>query len=520
MDKSIVEPPRELLRVDNLRKSFPGVKALNGVQFRLRAGEVHALVGENGAGKSTLIKCLMGVYRKDSGTITLEGKPLAISHPARALQAGLGAVYQDVMLARHLSVAENFFLGNLPLTKVGTVDWPRAHRESAAALRALNIDVSSRALLEDLSIAKQEMVAIAKIYSHNCKVVIFDEPTALLSTEETEILFSLIARLKGEGMGVIYVSHRMEEIYRISDRITIFKDGSYVDTLPTADTDENDVIERMVGRKISDMYGIRKGTPGESALQVEGLSRRGRFRNISFDVREGEIFGMFGLVGSGRSEVVESIYGVAPYDRGTVIYQGKALKKKSPSASIRAKIGFLTEDRKETGLYMELPCMNNINALSYRRLSRFGVINGRSARRNADSYKERLRIKAPSVKALARNLSGGNQQKVVLAKWLSISSKLLIFDEPTVGVDVGAKGEIYKLLETMLEEKKAVILISSYLPEVMGLADRILVMHEGEPMAIVDKKEFSSGKSDDEERFIRLASGIREETREEETPWM
>lgn len=500
---------KELLRVENLHKTFPGVKALKGVQLQVRSGEVHALVGENGAGKSTLIKCIMGVHKKDaqSGDIFIEGEPHEIHSPNHAMKLGLGAVYQDIMMARHLTVAENLFLGKLP-NKFGIVNWKATREEADKILNELDIKVDSKSILGNLSIAKQEMVAIAKMYSNNCKVAVFDEPTALLSTEETKILFSLITKLKEKGMGIIYISHRMEEIFEITDRITVFKDGEYVDTVMTSKVDEDKIIELMVGRSIEDMYGIHKPQIGESVLKVNNLTKEGVFEGISFDVKKGEIFGMFGLVGSGRSDIVSAIYGATSFDGGSVSFKGKELKGRSPREGIRNGIGFLTEDRKRTGLFMELSCRDNTNALSYKRLSHMGVINKSKEIKNANIYMDNLRIKTPSMAQLTKNLSGGNQQKVVLSKWLSNGSELLIIDEPTVGVDVGAKVEIYKLFETLLHQGKSILMISSYLPEVMGLADRIMVISEGKQMGIIAKEEFKLGNFEDEQKFIKHASGI------------
>jgi ribose transport system ATP-binding protein len=499
----------ELLRVENLHKTFPGVKALKGVQIQVLSGEVHALVGENGAGKSTLIKCVMGVHKKDSqsGGIYLEGKECEITSPHHAMKLGLGAVYQDVMMAKHLNVAENFFLGKLP-NKLGVIDWKFAHKKTTEVLQELDIDVDSKCILGSLSIAKQEMVAIAKIYANKCKVAVFDEPTALLSTEETVILFSLIKKLKEKGMGIIYISHRMEEIFEITDRITVFKDGEYVDTVNTVEVDEDKIIELMVGRSVEDMYGIKKPEIGKTVLSVKGLSKKNVFDNITFDLKKGEILGLFGLVGSGRSDIVSAIYGATSFDKGTIVLNGKEIKVKSPRDGINNGIGFLTEDRKHTGLFMELSCRDNTNVLSYKQMSRFGIISKKDEIENADLFMEKLKIKTPSMNQITKNLSGGNQQKVVLSKWLSNDSELLIIDEPTVGVDVGAKVEIYKLLESLLFQGKSIIMISSYLPEVMGLADRIMVIAEGKQMGIISNDEYKLGNFEDEQKFIKHASGI------------
>ncbi len=500
----------ELLRVEDIHKTFPGVKALKGVNLQVLSGEIHALVGENGAGKSTLIKCVMGVHKKDErkGRIMIEGKEVVIQGPLHAKSLGMGAVYQDVMMAPHLSVAENFFLGSLP-SKNGFINWKKAHQDASKLLKDLNIQVNTKSKLSDLSIAKQEMVAIAKMVADNSKVVVFDEPTALLSNEETEVLFDLIFKLKNKGIGIIYISHRMEEIFKISDRVTILKDGAYVDTLNTSETNEDEIIQKMVGRSVENMYHIEKPEIGNRTLQVKGLTKEGVFNDINFEVHSGEIFGMFGLVGSGRTEIVECIFGAEHYDKGEIYIEGKKVGIKTPSQGISAGMGLVTEDRKETGLFMELSCSTNTNIISYKEISKAGVIDAKKEKQNSKYFKDTLSIKTPSIHQLVKNLSGGNQQKVVLSKWLSNKSKILIIDEPTVGVDVGAKVEIYKLIEGLLKEGISIIMISSYLPEIMGLADRIMVISEGNQMCIVNKSEFTLGNDEDEERFVKLASGIK-----------
>lgn len=503
---------RELLRVENIHKTFPGVKALRGVNLQVLSGEVHALMGENGAGKSTIIKCIMGAYIKDpgKGKMYIEGKEIEVENPIHAKKLGLGAVYQDVMMAKDLTVAENFFLGELPRTKLGMINWKKAHREAANVLKELKIDVDTKSKLNQLSIAKQEMVAIAKMYADKCKVAIFDEPTALLSTEETEILFDLIDRLKKTGMGIVYISHRMKEVFQISDRVTVLKDGKYMDTLNTDDTNEDEIIQLMVGRSVDDLYGIKRPKPSkEVAFEVKGLTKEGVFEDISFKVHKGEIFGMFGLVGAGRTEIVESIFGAETYDKGEIFINGEKYTGKSPKHAIKKGMGFLTEDRKKSGLYMKLPVRDNTNALSYKKLSTSGVISRRKENSNATEFKNKLDVRTPSILQLAKNLSGGNQQKVVISKWLSNESDILIIDEPTVGVDVGAKVEIYKLLEGLIAQGKSIIMISSYLPEVMGIADKIMIVSEGKNMGEIEKQEYNLGSFEDEQRFVRLASGLK-----------
>jgi ribose transport system ATP-binding protein len=503
---------RELVRLVNISKTFPGVKALDGAQFSVRAGEICALVGENGAGKSTLIKVLTGAHQADpGGEIYIDGVRTEIPTPAAAKAKGIGAVYQDVMMAPHLTVGENFFLGKLP-RRMGLVDWPRVHRETRETLKKIGVDVDPAMPVNKLSVAMQEMVAIAKIVRENARVIVFDEPTALLTTEEVDQLFQLIGRLKQAGCGIIYISHRLEEIFRICDTVTVLKDGRYIDTVPVKSVDENQLIAMMVGRKLEDMYDIRRQQPGEAALEVRGMTRPGAFRDISFQVRRGEIFGLYGLVGSGRTEVMRAVTGADPFESGQVLIDGRGVRIRDPKSSIRHGMAFLTEDRKRQGLAMNLSVSFNINIASYHAISRAGFISLRKEAARSEKYVGQLRIKTPGVKQLAMNLSGGNQQKLIVARWLACESRIFIFDEPTVGVDVGAKVEIYRLFEQLLQEGAAIVVISSYLPEVMGLSDRVAVMNEGRIMKELTRSDFSRDGRMDEEMLVRLASGIQDES--------
>ena len=496
-----------IVEMKGITKHFPGVRALHNVDLEVRAGEVHALIGENGAGKSTMIKILMGVHQKSEGSIFLEGKSTDIKNPLHAQSLGLGAVYQDVNLALHLSVAENLFMGQLPQNKFGIINHTELYRETTRIMESINVNVDPRAIVSTLSVALQEMVCIGKILRQNAKLVIFDEPTALLTTEETEQLFQIIRMLKEQGVGVLYISHRMEEIFRICDRTTILKDGEKVATVNTADVTEDELISMMVGRSVEDMYGIEHVSPGEEILSVENLSRKGEFEHINFSIKKGEIFGMFGLVGSGRTEIVRSIFGASKADSGTIHYKGAVTKNKHPQQAIKSGIALVPEDRKGQGLALGLPITDNTNMASMDQISTLGVLNNRKGTQIASSYVEKLNTKTPSVHQFVKNLSGGNQQKVVISKWLAADSDFFIFDEPTVGVDVGAKVEIYKIFEQLVKEGKTILIISSYLPEIMGIAERILVMYEGKQMGILSKDQF------DEERILRLASGIKEQER-------
>ena len=494
--------------MEHIEKEFPGVKALKGVNFDVRAGEVHALVGENGAGKSTLIKILMGAYPATSGKIYLEGKEATYKNPMQAKKCGLGAVYQDITLAPHLSVAENFFLGELP-RKLGMVDWKTICSITSKTLSDLKINIDPKVKVRNLTVGQQEMVTIAKTVHQKANVIVFDEPTALLANEEVNLLFELIKTLKSRNYGIIYISHRLEEIFAICDRVTVLKDGKYVNTLDVKDTNQDELVKLMVGRDIQDMYHIQKGSIGDTVLKVNNLSRAGKFQNISFELKKGQILGMFGLVGAGRTEVCRAVFGADPYDSGEIYINGKKVHIKTPIEGMKNSIAFLTEDRKKDGLCLGLSVEFNTNMASYKMISKSSLINLKREKERAEKYIKAINIKTPSTRQLCKNLSGGNQQKVVISKWMCRDSEIFIFDEPTVGVDVGAKVEIYKLIEELIQQGKAVILISSYLPEVMGLSDEMIVMSEGKQMAILDKTEFyyEEGKLN-EEKALKLASGL------------
>jgi len=491
-----------IVAMTEIHKSFPGVQALKGVSFQVKVGEVHGLVGENGAGKSTLIKILMGAYTKDSGTITIEGNEVEIHNPVQAKSHGLVAVYQDVMLARHLSVGENFFLGKLPRSPFGLIDWKKIHQVARKTLEDLDLSIDPRMLVRRLPPAEQEMVTIAKAVYEESKLIVFDEPTALLTNEQVAELFGLIRKLKAKNVGVIYISHRLEEIFATCDRVTILKDGERVDTLKVSETDQDTIITKMVGRSVGEMYSIRHPKRGEEILQVRGFTREPRFRDVNFTLYRGEILGFFGLIGAGRTEILRCVFGADSAGRGELSIMGHRAAIRSPRQGIRAGIGLLPENRKAAGLAMSLGVDINVNLASYDLVSRAGFVNLHREASRARRFISDLAIRTPSIKQKVRNLSGGNQQKVVVAKWLSRESDIFIFDEPTVGVDIGAKVEIYKLIEALLAKGNAILLVSSYLPEIMGLADRIIVIYEGKVTGTLQRSEF------EEEKLLRLASGI------------
>ncbi|MBI9103879.1 MAG: sugar ABC transporter ATP-binding protein [Spirochaetales bacterium] len=488
--------------MESIGKEFPGVKALNRMDFTIHEGEVHAIVGENGAGKSTLIKILMGVHQKTSGEIYVRGEKVEIKNPIIAQELGLSAVYQDVTIAQHLTVAENFFLGRLPILRGGFVDWKTMNQSARKVLDELHILVDPKEQVRNLSVAQQEMVIIAKKYFEHSKLIIFDEPTALLANEEVDELFTIIRKLKDEGVACVYISHRLEEIFELCDTVTVMKDGERTATMPVSETNEDDLIAKMVGRTIGDMYSIKHFEPGEKVLSVENMTSEGIFKDISFDLHKGEVLGLFGLVGSGRTEIVRALYGADSHTSGKITIEGQDVTINNPGKAISHGIGLLPEDRKQQGLALDTSVENNVNMASYGDISRFGFIDLKKEKERSLKQIKDMKIKTPSEKQRVINLSGGNQQKVVIGKWLCKDSNIFIFDEPTVGIDVGAKSEIYRLFEELLAQGNSIIMISSYLPEIMGIADKIMVISEGAHTGTMVRGEYG------EEELLKLASGI------------
>jgi ribose transport system ATP-binding protein len=492
----------QTLEVIGVSKRFPGVQALDKVDFCVKSGEVHGIVGENGAGKSTLIKILMGVYQKDAGAIYIDGELVRLHNPLDARHLGLIAVYQDVVIAPELSVGENFFTGKLLTNRLGLVDWKKINTESEKTLHELGIDVDPKAVISMLTPGEQAMVTIAKIVREKARFVIFDEPTARLTNEETEKLFDLISRLKKENIGIIYISHHLEEIFEICDRVTVLRDGQLVGTHQISDVNEDNLISMMVGRNIDEMYSIEHADPGAIVIEVENISQEPNYRNVSFKLRQGEVLGLFGLVGSGRTNLLRTLFGAEPYEKGSISVRGEEVRFRSPTQAMKYGIALVPEDRKLEGLAMPMSVKININIASYDLISRFGVINGTKEMVRGQEMVDDLNIRTPSLEQMLINLSGGNQQKVAIAKWLCRNAEVLLLDEPTTGVDVGAKVEIYRLVEALISEQKAVILCSSYLPEVIGLSDRILVIAEGEITGEVKREDAN------EELLLRMASKI------------
>jgi len=485
------------LKVENINKSFPAVKALSDVSLEVRNGEVRALVGENGAGKSTLIKIITGAYTKDSGSLYISGKQIKRNSPLISKSMGVYAVYQAVMLAKDLTVAENFFLGAQP-GKGGLINWRKMYSESEKFMKDLGLDIPVRKNLSELSVAESEMVTIAAALWHNPKVVIFDEPTAMLTKSETKILFRIIKELKQKNIAIVYISHNLEEVFQICDTITILKDGAVVDTVPSNTLSEEKLIPLMVGREISEMYSKMEFKPGKEILKVENLSGE-KFKDVSFSVKRKEILGFFGLVGAGRTEIARAVYGVDKIQRGTIHIDGKEVKVKKPNDSLKNGLGYLPEDRKDLGLFLPQDVDFNINIINYEKSMNAGVINYRKTGKLAQEYIEKLSIKVGGPFQKVSELSGGNQQKVIIGRWLAKNPDVLIFDEPTVGIDVGTKSEIYKLFGKILEQDKGIILISSYFPELLGMSDRVIVISNGRVAGEVERKDFS------EELLLTLA---------------
>ncbi|KKB77055.1 D-ribose transporter ATP-binding protein [Devosia limi DSM 17137] len=471
-----------LVEMVDIDKSFPGVRALNKAKFELLAGEVHALMGENGAGKSTLMKILSGVYQRDAGSILLDGQAVDIASPRQAQDMGIGIIHQELALMRDLTAAQNIFIGREPRRMGGLLlDEAALNAQAATIFASMNLKLDPRVQVGGLTIARQQMVEIAKALSYKSRVLIMDEPTAALNDAEINELFAIIGRLKAEGVGIVYISHKMDELKRIADRVTVMRDGEYVGTVPAATTPIETIISMMVGRTLSnETPAFPDVSAAPVALDVRGLRRGREIRDVSFSVRKGEILGLAGLMGAGRTEVARAIFGADPIEAGEVFVNGEQVRISAPQDAVRAGIGYLSEDRKHFGLATGLDVRNNIALAS---LSRFtgpaGVLRESAMRDTAQGYIRQLAIKTPSDSQEARLLSGGNQQKVVIAKWLLRDCEVLIFDEPTRGIDVGAKSEIYKLLNALAAQGRAIIVISSELPEILRLSHRIAVMCEG-----------------------------------------
>jgi len=478
-----------LLEVSGVQKIFPGVVALDNVQFKLRPGTVHALMGENGAGKSTLMKIIAGVYTPDGGELRVRGKPMKLHGPLDALNNGIAMIHQELNLMAPMTIAENIWIGREP-RRLGFVDHGELRRRTQALFDKLKIELDPEAKVGTLSIANRQMVEIAKAVSFESDVLIMDEPTSALTDHEVNHLFRIIRDLKSQGKGIVYITHKMNELFEIADEVSVFRDGKYIDTKLSTEVTRDQIIQMMVGREITQMFPKETVPIGDVVLKVEGLAVDGIFRDISFEVRAGEIFGLAGLVGSGRSNVAEAVFGVVPATAGQITIKGQPVTIDSPKTAMRHGMAFLTEDRKETGCFLILDVLSNMDtAVLSQRYVKGGFVQQAELERDCKAMANALRIKTPTLNETIQNLSGGNQQKALIGRWLLTKPKILILDEPTRGIDVGAKAEIHRLVSKLAGEGVAVIMISSELPEVLGMSDRVMVMHEGRMTGIVDRAD-------------------------------
>lgn len=494
-----------LLEMNGIHKRFHGVHALKGVNFQLRSGEVHALMGENGAGKSTLVKVFCGIHKRDEGDIVLYGKPVNFSNIKESQDAGISMIHQELNMMNHLTVAQNIYIGREPMSK-GLIDDKKMEQDAAELFARIGVKIDPSATLGTLTVGKQQMVEIAKAVSRNAKILILDEPTAALTQLEVEELFKIMRDLQSKGIGMIYISHRMDEIKRISDRITVMRDGEYVGTVDTQSVTKDEIINMMIGRVVYEDPKTQSEVPegAEVVLEVKNLCSGKTIRDVSFTLRRGEILGFSGLMGAGRTEVARAIFGADPFDSGEIYVKGKKVNIKTPVDAVKHSIGYLSEDRKRYGLMLFKSVAENTAIASMDRYIAGGLINDGKLKDEAVEYNAKLRTKTPSIDQLLKNLSGGNQQKVIIARWLIQDCDILIFDEPTRGIDVGAKSEIYTLMNELAKQGKAIIMISSELVEILRMSDRVLVMCEGRKTGELDISEAT------QENIMQLAT-MREE---------
>jgi len=483
-----------ILRTTNISKSFAGVHALRGVQLELRPGEVHALLGENGAGKSTLVKVITGVHQPDIGEIYLNDQRIHLADPREATQLGISAIYQELSMFPDLSIAENIFVGRRPIRKGGLIDWRKMYRESEELLSSLGVHLNLKTKARNLSIAQQQMVEIARALSVNARILIMDEPTSALTLNEVAELFQIVRRLREKGTAIVFISHRLEELFEIADRVTVLRDGAYVDTRSMDGVTQDDLIRMMVGRTVTDLFPKQDVEAGEVVLRVKNLTRRGAFEDVSFELHKGEILGMAGLIGAGRTEVSQTLFGVTPAHAGTIEIEGQPLRITSPRQAMDYGLALVPEDRQHHGLVPPMDITDNVTLPNLTSFTRAGWLNKKEAQAAAFQAATQLQVKATTVWQKVRELSGGNQQKIVLAKWLSTHPRILILDEPTRGIDVGTKAEVHRLMSALAAEGIAILMISSELPEVLGMSDRILVMHEGKVTGLFDRSEATQEK--------------------------
>jgi inositol transport system ATP-binding protein len=491
-----------ILQMENISKSFPGVKALENVNLAVRKGTVHALMGENGAGKSTLMKILIGMYTPNSGSITFKGQKVELHDTAAALKLGISMIHQELSPVPYMSIAENIFLGREPLNRIGLIDKRAMLAQTRKLFERLEINLNPSTLMKDISIANTQLVEIAKAISYDSSLIIMDEPTSAITEREVEHLFKMIRSVKAKGVSVIYITHKMDEVFQISDDITVFRDGRHISTVPASKATRASLIALMVGRELTDLFPKLVAPIGEVVLSVRNLSRAGHVKDVSFDLRRGEILGLAGLMGSGRTETMECIFGVAKASAGEIFVKGKQVQIHSAQDAIRHGIALLTEDRKLTGIMGVLSVRDNMMIASLDNFGRGGLLNYRQINETARREQAKLAIKTPHLDQLIKLLSGGNQQKVLISRWLLTSPDILFLDEPTRGIDVGAKSEIHRLMGKLAQEGKAIVMISSELPEVLGMSDRVLVMHEGRLAGEFDRKDAN------QESIMHAATGV------------
>lgn len=487
------ETMNPIVQMEHITVEFPGVKALDDVHFSLERGEVHVLLGENGAGKSTLMKVLSGVYKRNAGTVFVDGQEVVFAGTKEAKAAGVNIVHQELNLVPYLTVAENIFLGREPKSG-GVIAWKRLFQDADDVLKRLGVDLNPKAVLKNLSVAQQQMVEIAKCVSQNSKVIIFDEPTSSLTDKEIDALFRIIADLKAQGVGIVYISHRFDEIKRIGDRATIMRDGRYIGTVNVAETPTETMINMMVGRELSDMYPKVEVPIGKVVFEAKNFSTKDKLENCSISVRQGEIVALSGLMGAGRTELARAIIGADPITSGEVYLNGQKLRIRSPEDAVRQGIGLLPEDRKHHGLVLGMSVEENITLASLKKTIRNGVLSKKAESEFGNKYVDAMKIKTPHLRQKVKFLSGGNQQKVVIGKWLMTDGKVLIFDEPTRGIDVAAKAEIYRIMCELAGQGMAIIMISSELPEVLGMSDRVVVMCGGRVAGEMSRSEATQEK--------------------------
>ncbi len=483
-----------ILRLSSISKSFSGVHALRNVQIELHPGQVHALLGENGAGKSTLVKVITGVHQPDTGEIYLDGKKIVLSDPRDATLRGISAIYQELSIFPDLDIAENIFVGRRPTIGAGVVSWARMYRESGKLLEQLGVRLPLKTKARALSIAQQQMVEIARALSMNARILIMDEPTSALTLSEVDELFRIVRRLRSDGTAVLFISHRLEELFEIADQVTVLRDGAYVDTRPMTGVTQDELIRMMVGRQVTDLFPKKEVPQGKAVLRVKNLSRKGAFEDVSFDLHSGEILGLAGLVGAGRTEVSQSLFGVEPATGGTIEIDGQPVEITSPQQAMQYGLALVPEDRQHHGLVLPMDITDNITLPRLASFCTRGWVRAKEARQSAFDSASQMEVKATTTWQKVRELSGGNQQKVVLAKWLSTNPRILILDEPTRGIDIGTKAAVHSLMVELAARGIAILMISSELPEVLGMSDRILVMREGRVTGLFERSEATQEK--------------------------